>query len=265
MTDNRSYEKFREKYKMNSATNQAIVDGILQGYKNYLDERREKKEKMYISSAYAWVRGNHLEDQTARECEELNVRYDKAKAGYSWGYLQFKIEDEKRMFIIRNGKYLNKEDYSSAAPGKQNTRINYLDELSSLNMDVPFPENPQAIFDENNDLKIGFISEQVMNELDESDIKELKDKFNAFYIVVFDVDTNYAISKIELLMPNPFDKKAYMVDDLTELIGKSSVQISDEEYEVLHGDIMTDYETSIAAEYGIVGLMEQYKKGNEEN
>lgn len=48
-----------KKYRFGKHLNQSIVDGILQGYKNYLEERSEKKETMKISSAYAWVRGSY--------------------------------------------------------------------------------------------------------------------------------------------------------------------------------------------------------------
>lgn len=52
---------------------------------------------MKISSAYAWVRGNHIDDQIAEECNDMDISFTKAKAGYTWGYLQCNIEKEKRM------------------------------------------------------------------------------------------------------------------------------------------------------------------------
>ncbi|WP_176449041.1 hypothetical protein [Lentibacillus sp. CBA3610] len=45
-----------EKYRMSPNVNQSVVNGILQGYKNYIDERKVKRQEMNISTAYAWVK-----------------------------------------------------------------------------------------------------------------------------------------------------------------------------------------------------------------
>src|SRR5699024_1794995 len=128
----------------NADVNQSIVNGILQGYKNYLEERKAKRNEMRISTAYAWVRGNHIDDQTAEECNDLEITFTKAKAGYTWGYLQFNIEKEKRMFIIKNARYFDEEDFSrSKGMHKQKRSTDnetYLKRLSRINSQINFPE-----------------------------------------------------------------------------------------------------------------------------
>lgn len=97
MNRNKTEGVFKKRNRMSADVNQSIVNGILQGYKNYLEERKAKRAEMKISSAYAWVRGNHIDDQIAEECNEMDISFTKAKAGYTWGYLQCNIEKEKRM------------------------------------------------------------------------------------------------------------------------------------------------------------------------
>lgn len=45
--------------------------------------------------------------------EELGIEYLHVKAGYSWGYLQFIDDTQRIMFIVKNGRYLNKNNISS--------------------------------------------------------------------------------------------------------------------------------------------------------
>lgn len=245
---------FLEKYRLSSKVNQAIVDGILQGYKNYLIERREKKQSMHISDAYAWVRGNHIDDQVARECKELNIKFEKAKAGYSWGYLQYKLEDEKRMFIVKSGRYFNKENYLKK--NNNESKASYLDTLAKINDKIKFPENLIQEDDDLNQIQVTLFAEEVMRNLDESEEKKLKDEFDAFYIVIFEVDKHHVISKIQLLLPNPSNKRSYVIEDLTELISKSSVTFTNEDYEVLVDDVYAELDPTNAVHYGIVPITE---------
>lgn len=46
-----------------------IVRIILQtGYHDYIDHRKDRKEKMKINSAFAWTKGNFIESKIAEEC-----------------------------------------------------------------------------------------------------------------------------------------------------------------------------------------------------
>ena len=63
--------------KFNEILNQKIVNGFLKGYKNYFIERKEKNETMHVSSAYAWVKGNHIYHNTAESCKDNGVVFKK--------------------------------------------------------------------------------------------------------------------------------------------------------------------------------------------
>lgn len=53
-------------------------------------------------------------------------------------------------------------------------------------------------------------------------------------------------------MPNPHNDKAYVVDDLSELIGKIPVSFDINDYEVLVDDGFDAPDSPAAADYGIV-------------
>ncbi|HEU8110760.1 hypothetical protein [Streptococcus pneumoniae] len=40
---------------------QKIVDTLMKGQKDYVDERLEKRETMIVSNGYAWTRPNHID------------------------------------------------------------------------------------------------------------------------------------------------------------------------------------------------------------
>jgi hypothetical protein len=49
-----------EENKKKSQISISLVNVIFQGDKNYTDERKAKKVEMNISTAYAWVKSNHI-------------------------------------------------------------------------------------------------------------------------------------------------------------------------------------------------------------
>src|SRR5690625_562370 len=119
-----------EKYKLTKELNKKIVDGLIKGYQEYIDVRKEKYRSMRISGAYAWVKGNHIDDQVAAACVDQNVDFKLEKAGVSWQYLQFRQESDKVLFIIRNARYFNEDEVSKGKDihGKVgSSNIQYLD------------------------------------------------------------------------------------------------------------------------------------------
>lgn len=254
-----------EKYKFSPNINQAIVNGILQGYRNYIEERKEKQEEMNISTAYAWVKGNHIDDQTAEECKPLKVDFKKAKAGYTWGYLQFNIEDSnKSMFIIKNGAYFDDNNFSkrkgTPSQTKDEKEDNYMKRLSKINEDIYFPEK-QSLFTKEQERQMMLFGDKTIKELDKTEETRLLEEFNRFYIVTYDTDDSFAISTISLLMPNPKDDIAYEIEDLSEYIGTSSVSFEDTDFEVLTKE--SEAPDTPAAEYGIVTEQEIAERKNE--
>ncbi|KIX90273.1 hypothetical protein TP70_08555 [Staphylococcus microti] len=85
--------------------NQLIVDGILNGYKEYLEERRAKKEKYIVSTGFSWSKANIIDTYVAKACSEFEgVSYKVDKAGYTWEYVQFTLKhaQESFLFIVKN-------------------------------------------------------------------------------------------------------------------------------------------------------------------
>lgn len=245
-----------EKYKMGRDLNQAIVNGILQGYKNYLEERKAKKESMHISAAYAWVKGNHIDDQTVEECKELGVKFRKAKAGYTWGYLQFSMEEDKRMFIIKNGQYFDEENFpvrkGIPKEKKETDNESYLQSLARINSNVEFPKERNLFTMDDEEKYVRFFDDETWKQLEQSEASGLAEEFNQFYILIYEIDEGYAISKIRMLMPNPHNDIAYEIDDLSEYIGKSSVSFEESDYEVLVEDGYEKPESPAATDYGVI-------------
>lgn len=87
-----------------------IVDGTLRGYLQYLEERKEKRETMNVSGAYAWTKGNHIDDQVSKLGKEKGVTFKVDKAGYTWEYLQFSVSEdsEEYMIIVKNSRRVKK-------------------------------------------------------------------------------------------------------------------------------------------------------------
>ncbi|MBU5212479.1 hypothetical protein [Heyndrickxia oleronia] len=248
-----------QKYSFDYNINQKIVEGILQGYKNYIQERNDKQRNMKISDAYAWVKGNHIDDQTARECEDAGILYKKAKAGYTWGYLQFSSVKDKSMFVIKNAKYFNEENFPKGKGIKGNKKQgnneedNYLKKLSRINKNIDFPEKPTLFSEMGCTELLTIFDENTLISLENTEVSVLQKEFEKFYIVTYEIDEAHMISSILVWMPNPKDNTAHLVSDLTELINNSSVDFSDVDITVLENDDMNyDYESPVAAEYNIV-------------
>ncbi|ALX50116.1 hypothetical protein AOX59_16955 [Lentibacillus amyloliquefaciens] len=260
-----------EKYRMGSTMNQSVVNGILQGYKNYIEERKAKKEEMHISTAYAWVKGNHIDDQTAEECKESGISFTKAKAGYTWGYLQFNIDNDKRMFIIKNAKYFDEDDFPHrkdvrGQKHKASDKETYLKRLSRINSNVDFPEEPTLFPEEKENKIMSIFGDETLKELEDPQARELEYKFNQFYIITYEIDESFAISNIRMLMPNPDNDKAYEVENLSKFIGTSTVTFDENDYEALAEDGFDVPDTPAATEYDIVlqeELFDDDKKGEE--
>lgn len=260
-----------EKYLFHKEINQRIVDGILQGYKNYIHERTEKSTQMKISTAYAWVKGNHIDDQTAAICEEIGIKYSKARAGYTWGYLQFTNPCERTMFIIKNSKYFNKDNFPggtgmSSRKRRTANEENYLKKLSKINQNVEFPIEPTLFVVEMLPHTMTLFDDSVMKSLEDNDISKLQSDFNKFYIITYETDQTNMVSSIKVWMPNPINNKAYLVGDLTDYISSSSVDIADLDTSVLENDYFEyDYDSPTAVDYDIFHEDDLPKKDKGDN
>lgn len=68
---------------LNAEEAQLVVDGLLLGYKEYLDIRKEMKEKLKVSAGFAFTKGNFIDDGVARKLlilQKINAK-KQAKVG----------------------------------------------------------------------------------------------------------------------------------------------------------------------------------------
>mgnify|MGYP001287866321 FL=1 len=50
-----------DRYKFDELHSKKIVAAIVEGYRDYIDHRKERHENMIISSAFAWTKGNFID------------------------------------------------------------------------------------------------------------------------------------------------------------------------------------------------------------
>ncbi|MCP3763881.1 hypothetical protein NLX67_16030 [Domibacillus sp. A3M-37] len=224
-------------YKLAEDLNQKIVDGIFEGYREYLDVRREKARTLKVSGAYAWVKGNHIDHQVAVSCEKYGVECKLAKAGLTWQYLEFNHDDEDTLFIVRNARYFNEEQVDRGRDAKGQTRnrkISYMENLMKINSNVDFKHVPTEPAEFLGQLELELIEDTRLSEHDNQEIAEVQSTYKRFYIVTYLIDEGQQIEQIRLWMPNPANNKAYLIDDLTKYIsGAPVIDIDDELKDVL--------------------------------
>lgn len=215
-------------YRLETELNQKIVDGLMEGYRDYLEIRKERAESMRVSGAYAWVKGNHIDDKVASACEPHGVESKLAKAGLTWQYLQFKYHDEKILFIVKNARYFDEEqvDQGKDAKGKtKNDKMTYMSKLMNINLDIDFDEIKTV--KSGGAVQLELLEKNLGKDAEEA-IGKIKTNFDRFYIATYEIDESQFISKISLLMPNPVNNKAYMIDDLTAYVNATHDLIIDE-------------------------------------
>ncbi|PFY25757.1 hypothetical protein COL47_00315 [Bacillus toyonensis] len=222
-------------YQFPDNTIQHIVDGILKGYKSYLAERKEKKRTMVVSSAYAWVKGNHIDHYVKEECDKLGIDYRKSKAGYTWGYLQFKNVNDKVMFILKNSSMIG--DKIPTSKNKFNEETNYINKLSEMNKGVTFNKKSITKVSKNKQLtfwgtKLGIDEEEL-----EKEVEILKQEFKRFYIISYSIDSETKmISDIQLILPDPETEMMYRIASWKDFIGTSNVRFVPEELDVIRNE-----------------------------
>lgn len=84
---------------LNEKQAQAVVDGLLNGYKEYLELRREMRNRLKVSAAFAFTRGNFIDDGIAKNVSDF-MEYKKKTAGQSWQYLEFTLNKSKPSLLI---------------------------------------------------------------------------------------------------------------------------------------------------------------------
>ncbi|WP_096271250.1 spr1630 family ClpXP-sensitive toxin [Paucisalibacillus globulus] len=240
-----------DQYKFHSYDSSTIVNAIVEGYRDYIEHRKERHCKMKISSAFAWTKGNFIESKIAEISENLNLSYKKAKAGLTWDYLQFIHGESKKLFLIKNAAYFNENSFSQAVlPNNSNikgSRRTYLHELSKINKDLDFTTTTTSPINTKNhseQLTLFISEDQVKDELN-----HFQSTYHEFRILTYKIDEAYQISEIMHYLPNPENNIAYKIEDLSEYI--TGAELSDEEREVIAPEQENDIIDPAAFDIGI--------------
>lgn len=210
-------------FKFDEELNIRLVRGIEKGYSGYAEVRREKRNELRISGAYAWVKGNHIEDQVANELVEIGMEINWEKAGYTWGYLSFTNTNEKYMMLIKNATIIRGKSKRPILEA-QNPE-NYLVELSKINSHVDFDEvkgSKQGV------LELDFQTLPV--PMEDENIEELKKEYKHFYILTYSIDQeSKMLSSIDLWMPEFIKKnivEMVQIDSLKGYLGQTGADIN---------------------------------------
>lgn len=217
-------------YRFNEEDSEIIVKAIVEGYRDYIEHRRERDREMVISSAFAWTKGNFIESRVALDSSKLNITYHKAKAGLTWEYLQFSQGDTQKLFLIKNAAYFNENAFSKALSPNQNKsqQRTYLHELSKINQALQFPSSESSIKVVEDNIQLSwFVAENQIKEA----LEQIQSSYNEFHILTYELDEAYQVSKIMHYLPNPKDNIAYQVADLSKYI--LDAELTDEEREII--------------------------------
>ncbi|MEK4968276.1 hypothetical protein MKX29_11635 [Cytobacillus sp. FSL R7-0696] len=80
------------------------------------------------------------------------------------------------------------------------------------------------------------VTSQNFEQLSFGEFDSLKQTFDQFYIVSYEMDETKLLSKIQLLMPTPGMKKIHLVEDWLPLAFHSSYHITEIEVEGIRGE-----------------------------
>ncbi|WP_217587550.1 hypothetical protein [Lentibacillus saliphilus] len=239
-----------EQFRFNPSESEIIVNAIVEGYRDYIDHRKDRHQTMRISSAFAWTKGNFIENKIAEVSGDLNLSFKMAKAGLTWDYLQFIHGDTKKLFLIKNAAYFNESNFSQAILPNKNEghRRTYLHELSKINQSLEFSTiSPHYEFPtESNEQLSLFVPEKFIKK----DLDNFRSSYNEFHILTYKIDDAYQISEIMHYLPNPEDNIAYKVEDLSEYISGS--ELTDEERDIIAPQQDNDIIDPAAFDIGIL-------------
>lgn len=220
---------------------QAVVDGILEGYKNYLQERREKKESMKVSYAYAFTKGNHIDDAVVRRLDKLIEKATLEKIKGGWEHFEFSFQNGVScFFIIKNASRVK------AATKKGKNESSYLiDYAAILNNDwieeERLRENQQK--EEDMVIQLSMLTEGEQKKLDRR--KQVRDH-DRFYLVTYETNELKMITRIELVALDAVTRELHQIQDLSPYIQTSDIEVTEAETSIVMGET----EVEVHEEYG---------------
>lgn len=238
--------------KLNEALSQAVVDGILEGYKTYLRERLEKKNTMLVSHGYAFTRGNHIDDAVAKNLDGLINKQEMRKTPGGWEYLEFDFQNGERCFFIVKNAFRAR---ASIKKGKKES--SYLIDYAKINNHWIEQEKLRITqLKEDFAMQLSMFSEE--EKIQMSRHQQLKE-YDRFYLVIFEIDaTTKMITQIEVVALDEKTRELHKIQDLTVYIQSSDIVIAEEETTV----IISEQESVASEEYGYTVPAEEKENAN---
>lgn len=228
-----------DEFKLDKVLSKVIVDGTLKGYLNYLEERKEKQNSMNVSGAYAWTKGNHIDDQVSKIGQEFDVKFTIKKAGYTWEYLQFTLVEntEKYMVIVKNSRRVHK---SFKDQKKKTKEKNYLVDLAGINTAI-FQEKTKNHIVQPEQIQLELSDPEEVRAVLEGTSLNVNRNYSRFYIVTYEIDDETKfVNSIELTMPNRATMNLELIEDLTYLIHESQYEVTTEDVEPIMNEKISD-------------------------
>lgn len=211
---------------LNAEEAQLVVDGLLLGYKEYLDIRKQMKGRLKVSAGFAFTKGNFIDDGVARKTFNF-AENKREKAGESWEQLEFSFGGEKTsLFIVKNDYRLNQ----TFSKEKKKKVSKYLSDYAKIN-------KPILNSVRKGQKKVPNTSIQLELPLEEPMISEQElSKYENFYIVVYKTNTAKVIESVSLVLPDDETKELHIIQNLTPYLQTTSIIIEDEEYSAVVGE-----------------------------
>ncbi|MBL1228029.1 hypothetical protein IW492_02135 [Enterococcus sp. BWB1-3] len=205
---------------------QLVVDGLLIGYKEYLDLRKEMQKKLKVSAGFAFAKGNFIDDGVAKNTTSF-MDYKLEKAGESWEYLEFSFGESKpSLFIIKND-YRLQQTFSKDKKKKTSRYLSNYAKINKSTLDLV----------RRGQRKVPNVSIQLELSIDEPFISEEElSKYENFYIVVYKTDISKVIESVLLVLPDDETRVLHMIQDLSPYLQTTSITIEDEEYSAVVGE-----------------------------
>lgn len=205
---------------------QLVVDGLLSGYKDYLELRKDMKEKLEVSAGFAFTKGNFIDDGVAKNTSSF-LKYKLEKAGESWEYLEFIFgEGKPSLFIIKNDYRLQQTFSKDDKKKKSEYLFNYAEINKPVLSLVRKGQKRVTNLVIQLELPIG---EPVISE------EELA-KYENFYIVVYKTNVAKVIESVVLVLPDNETGELHEIQNLSPYLQTSSILIENDEYSAVVGE-----------------------------
>ncbi|MEG9207170.1 hypothetical protein V6S63_10280 [Lactococcus lactis] len=203
------------------AQSRKIVDTLIIGYNDYLNERITKYNEMAVSDGYAWTKANHIDDAFAKAYEKGELDFIKnfelEKAGESWGYLEFEGDTNlgKTLIIIKNMTRLSQtfEKTKNRKPSQ------YL--LDYAQISKGFIKKHIGDYE-------GLVEQVLLDIMPvkssyKVSVESVRENYDEFFVIVYESNSHAQLQSVQVVVLDPDTQTIVPVQDLTMYLAESSI------------------------------------------